>query len=482
MQLESDQSLRVSARIGAVAAAFVLSICLLSESVALYSRAVFQFIVAGTSDFKQTFFLLWAICVLVAIACGVPQRISTRALLCLLFLPQATAFMTMWVVIRQFALNLSDILCTAAGTRISWSTFEHSHTAKGILNAGVRLLGLERVYTYADPGAGFDLLVPAWLLSVHGLLSLAAGIALISVSRTAVGKFPAKVRLGSLLLWVWGSYGVVKCYIDGGPFAYESLLGTSVVIAILLWREGRGSRAIGIGVAYLIAGLVMTFLVIGHQKRPFTEYFLRGVPFNLLFLALLFSLGIRGGGARGIFAKLFGIAALAFITRDFHFAATLGYLNLKLEAADTLFVKMPADRNFELPLLAKEGGMAFRSGAAGRFESVEEIHRVAQLPPYYALVQVEGKTCKSEVVNHYRQRIFPIGAASESTAVEVPLAGSKLFTDFSVEPCVSPEKCLFRIDYSLNDCIPNRLQDAAVAHLNELGFRNFLLVGERRRY
>lgn len=121
----------------------------------------------------------------------------------------------------------------------SVNSFTHTHTSKAILAHAVSWLGWEELRTRFDTGAPYAMVVPVWVSVVAGAAFVIALVESVRVLPNIASRYSPPLRAWALCAWILASSGVVKCILDGGPAAYDAVVGLIALVALARQRPVR---------------------------------------------------------------------------------------------------------------------------------------------------------------------------------------------------------------------------------------------------
>lgn len=175
----------------------------------------------------------------------------------------------------------------------SVNSFTHTHTSKAIIAHTLHALGLERLTTRFDTGAPYAGIVPVWISLLGGLGFVVALCELVRFAPRVVLRWPAPQRVPGALAYIIAGCGVIKCVLDGGPMAYDAVLGIIALALLLRTTDLRElPRVLRAGLAPLLLAPALWLLVIDRVAPGALQGQVEQVAYRAAILVCLLALGV----------------------------------------------------------------------------------------------------------------------------------------------------------------------------------------------
>ncbi|HUL29979.1 MAG TPA: hypothetical protein VLZ03_05940, partial [Thermodesulfobacteriota bacterium] len=285
-----------------------------------YSHFMLSMLVHGVSGGKVYFLLIYSTVVfgMLHFRTGKGNRwgpLARRLGMVALFLGMGASFGSYMHYITEYDLPVEAYHYHFKGIYNSVNYFPHIHTSKVFLYRVGSIFGLEKALGNMDDGRAFVNVIPAF----YSYLTLLSFLLLFSLSLLIipeiVHRWEGRNKVCISILSVFSFNSIIKCLSDGGPLAYDFLVGVGILsilayakspveIKAFLRRRWRVFLWVSVGI------LLLEFLI--DPSLGIMTYTLDHGVLMLVFYCFIYLLAIRNGLKSPILRWSF-LAALTLI-------------------------------------------------------------------------------------------------------------------------------------------------------------------------
>ena len=144
--------------------------------------------------------------------------------------------------IRAYGLPMEAYHYHFKGIYNSVNYFPHIHTSKTYLYRVGSLLGFERALGNMDDGRVFVDVIPGFYPYVTLFSTLLVILLSLFLIPEIVDRWEGRNKTGISILSVLSFNSIIKCLSDGGPFAYDFLVGIGVIFLLHAFKESCGVK------------------------------------------------------------------------------------------------------------------------------------------------------------------------------------------------------------------------------------------------
>jgi hypothetical protein len=210
-----------------------------------YSHFIISQIVHGVSGGKIYFILIYfSVCFLVLHfkknckpAASINKKILWTSIL-FIIIGMLSSFCSWFYYIMKYDLPIGSYTFHFNGIYNSMNYFPHIHTSKIYLYRIAALTGLDRFLLNMDDGRVFVNVIPIF----YQYLTAISTVSLIVLFTFylipfIVSSWDKRFRTGIAVIAVCVCHSIIKCLSDGGPFAYDFLIGSGILSVLINSRN-----------------------------------------------------------------------------------------------------------------------------------------------------------------------------------------------------------------------------------------------------
>jgi hypothetical protein len=166
----------------------------------------------------------------------------------------------------------------------SINSLTHVHTSKVPIALTLNLLQLSSLHQQFDTGAAYASVVPVWIAA-------AIGVCFVLTLTFALWLVPAWLRrdperpLGQIVLGALASSAVTKCILDGGPLAYDAVVG-AITLFLLLHDRAIAHSRLKRGFTPVMTMLLWVAAVAAYSPGALQGQLTEALKRTLLYLAI----------------------------------------------------------------------------------------------------------------------------------------------------------------------------------------------------
>ena len=112
----------------------------------------------------------------------------------------------------------------------------------------------------------------------------------------------------------------------------------------------------------------------------------------------------------------------------------------------------------------------------GAAKKIVSFHREMRTTPFYKIITVVNRTCSEDAGLAVTGKLRSVEESNLN--LEKP---SEMFESFALKRCGNQNECDYAYSGVLKGCVPNSESLTVINHLNEVGFKKFILLGKRNK-